>query len=95
MLLSYSVGKKAGRPLFDRLIKWFGLSQKWGKKAERWVDKYGVSAVIVTYIIPGMRHVAGYFCGISRMSIKSYTIYVGICAFVWSLLFLTAGRIFH
>lgn len=94
MLISYYIGKKAGRPLLDKIGKWFGISQKWGRKAERWIEKYGVSAVIISYFIPGMRHIAGYFCGISHMSIKSYSVFAGLSAFVWSLIFLTVGRIF-
>lgn len=94
MIISYFIGKKAGRPLINRIGKWFGISQRWSKRAERWVNKYGPTAVIVSYFIPGMRHIAGYFCGIYHMSLKMYSIYAGLSAFVWSLIFLTCGRIF-
>ncbi|PKJ54020.1 hypothetical protein CWE34_18365 [Bacillus sp. SN10] len=41
-----------------------------------------------------MRHVTGYFCGISHMPLKSYMLYAGVSALLWSLLFLTVDRIF-
>ena len=94
MLISYSLGKRIGCPLLDWLGKWLRLSQKWRKRAEHWIHKYGAPAIIVSYFVPGMRHVAGAFCGISHMPIKTYTLYVGTSALLWSLLFLTLGRIF-
>ena len=94
MLISYGLGKRIGSPLLDWLCKWLGLSKKWRKKTEHWIHKYGASAIIVSYFVPGMRHVAGVFCGISHMPIKTYTLYVGTSALLWSLLFLTIGRIF-
>ena len=94
MLISYGLGKRIGSPLLDWLGKWLRLSQKWRKKVEHWIHKYGAPAIIVSYFVPGMRHVAGAFCGISHMPIKTYTLYVGTSALLWSLLFLTLGRIF-
>lgn len=94
MLVSYGLGKRVGRPLLDWLGKWFKLSGKWSKKAEHWIENYGVSAIVVSYFVPGMRHIAGYFCGMSHMSLKTFTLYAGTSAFLWSLLFLTVGRIF-
>ncbi|MBY6088661.1 DedA family protein [Priestia flexa] len=70
-----------GHPLLIWLGEWFGFSLKWSNKAEHWIRKYGSPAIIVSYFIPGMRHVTGYFCGISHMSLKSYMLY----AYVFSL----------
>lgn len=94
MLVSYTLGKRVGRPLMDRVRKWFKLSSKWSKRIEHWIETYGAPAIIASYFIPGMRHVAGYFCGVTHMPLKTYTLYAGTSAFLWSLLFLTIGRIF-
>ena len=94
MLISYGLGKRIGYPLLDWLCKWLGLSQKRRKKTGYWIHKYGASAILVSYFIPGIRHVVGIFCGISHMPIKTYTLFVGASALLWSLLFLTLGRIF-
>lgn len=94
MLVSYGLGKRVGRPLLDWLDKWFGFSLKWIKKAEHWIQKYGSPVIIVSYFVPGMRHVTGYFCGISHMPLRLYMLYAGVSALLWSLLFLTIGRIF-
>ncbi|MEE3956098.1 DedA family protein [Peribacillus frigoritolerans] len=94
MLVSYGLGKRVGRPLLDWLGKWFRLSGILRGKAENWIEKYGALAIIVSYFVPGMRHVVGYFCGILPLPLKTYTLYAGTSAFLWSLLFLTVGRIF-
>lgn len=94
MLVNYTIGKKIGRPLLDWLQKWFKLSGKWSRKAEHWITKHGTQAIVVSYFIPGMRHVAGYFCGILHLPFKKYMLFAGASAFIWSLLFLTIGRIF-
>lgn len=94
MLVSYVLGNKIGRPLLDWLGKWFRLSRKWNSNVANWIEKYGAPAIIVSYFIPGMRHVAGYLCGMSYISLKKYMLYAGISALLWSLLFLTIGRIF-
>lgn len=94
MLVSYGLGKRVGRPFLDWLGKWVKSSGKWSGKAEGWIGKYGTPAIIVSYFIPGMRHFAGYFCGMSHMSLKTYTLFAGASALLWSLLFLSVGRIF-
>lgn len=93
MLVNYMLGKKIGRPLLDWLQKWFKLSGKWSRKAEHWITKHGTQAIIVSYFISGMRHIAGYFCGILHVPFKTYMLYAGASAFLWSLLFITIGRI--
>lgn len=94
MLVSYALGKRLGRPLLDWLGKCWKLSTKWWYKAEHWIEKYGAPAIIVSYFIPGMRHITGYFCGVTHMALKTYALYAGVSALLWSVLFLTIGRIF-
>lgn len=94
MMFSYFIGKRAGRPLLDWLGRWMSAPRKWSDKAEKWIGKYGATAIIVSYFIPGMRHFAGYFCGMSRMSMKTYAFYTSISVGTWSLIFLTIGRFF-
>lgn len=94
MMFSYLIGKRAGRPLLDWLGRWMSVTKKWGSKAESWIEKHGAPAIIVSYFVPGMRHLAGYLCGMSHMSLKTYALYAGISAGIWSFLFLTIGRVF-
>lgn len=94
MLVNYLIGKKIGRPFLNLFGKWFKRSLKTSYKAEKWIQKYGFSAIIISYFVPGMRHITGYFCGMAHMALKSYVIYVVLSAFLWSWLFLTLSQFF-
>lgn len=94
MFISYMLGHKLGRPFLNWLGKWSKFSGSMFKKAEEWVTKYGATAIIISYFIPGMRHIAGYFCGISHMPLKTYMLFASASALLWGFIFLTIGRIF-
>lgn len=93
MLISYLIGKRAGRPFLDRFGRWVGLKQHRIAKVERWMNKYGPFSIVIGYFIPGLRHVTCYLCGISRMPLRKYCLFASIGAFVWCLIFIMAGRI--
>ena len=94
MLVSYFIGKKAGRPLIQRFGKWVGITEKRIVKTEKWMHKYGPFSIIVSYFIPGIRHIIFYFCGVSHLRLKTYVLYAGIGAVAWCFLLITVGRIF-
>jgi len=54
-----------------------------------WFGKYGNKQLFVAYFIPGVRHITGYFCGITRMPFRKYAVY----AFFWVSLFISLGRV--
>ncbi|MGG0386255.1 DedA family protein [Priestia filamentosa] len=93
MMISYLIGRKAGRPFIDKYGKWVGLKEKRMDKVETWMKKYGPYSLILGYFIPGVRHVTCYFSGIIRMSLKKYLLFVAIGAFLWCFVFITIGRI--
>lgn len=92
MLISYLIGKKAGRPVLDRYGKWVGLKPERIAKVENWMNKYGPFSIVIGYFIPGFRHVTCYMCGISSMPISKYTLFTGIGAIVWCVTFIITGR---
>ncbi|SDE43035.1 membrane protein DedA, SNARE-associated domain [Priestia aryabhattai B8W22] len=92
MMISYLIGRKAGRPFIDKFGKWIGLKEKRMLKVENWLKKYGPYSLIFGYFIPGIRHVTCYFSGIGKMELKTYTLFAAIGAFLWSFIFITIGR---
>lgn len=40
-VISYMIGKKAGRPFIDKYGKWIGLKEKRMNKVAKWMEKYG------------------------------------------------------
>ena len=94
ILISYLIGKRAGRPFIGRFGKWIGLKESRILKVEKWMDKYGPLTILIGYFIPGMRQITCYLCGISRMKLKTICIYGLLTAVVWCSIFITIGRLF-
>lgn len=42
MIISYFIGRKAGRPFINKFGKWVGLKEKRMAKVDRWMKKYAV-----------------------------------------------------
>ncbi|MBU8887590.1 DedA family protein [Bacillus sp. FJAT-27001] len=92
MIISYFIGRKAGRPFINKFGKWVGLKEKRMEKVDRWMKKYGPYTIILGYFIPGIRHVTCYFSGIGRMEFKIYLCFAAIGAFLWCFIFITIGK---
>ncbi|ASS69992.1 MULTISPECIES: DedA family protein [Bacillus] len=93
MMISYLIGRKAGRPFIDKYGKWVGLKEKRMLKVEIWMKKYGPYSLIIGYFIPGIRHLTCYFSGIGKMELKTYISFAAIGAFLWCFIFITIGRL--
>ncbi|MBY6087284.1 DedA family protein [Priestia flexa] len=93
MIVSYTIGRKAGRPFINRYGKWIGLKEKRMKKVESWMMKYGPYSIILAYFIPGVRHLVCYFSGIGKMKLQTYITFAAIGAFLWCFVFITFGKL--
>lgn len=93
MLLSFTIGKKAGQPLLLKINKWFRIKEKSTNRIRKLLDRYGHIAIFIGCFIPGIRQVFGYFCGTTHIRFKSYAIFTAIGSFVWCLVLLTFGRV--
>jgi len=92
MLVSYTLGKKVGKPFLYAVGKWVKLSPGKLGKAEHWFCRYGLWTVSFGYFVPGVRHFTCYLAGISGVPLWRYLLFAGSGAFVWCLVFLTIGR---
>ncbi|NGZ77783.1 DedA family protein [Saccharibacillus alkalitolerans] len=93
MMISYAIGRQAGRPLLNRYGKWIGLKPSRIARVEGWMSKYGPVSIMFGYFIPGFRHVTCYLCGIGRMSLRKYTLFASIGALLWCTIFIMIGRV--
>ncbi|WP_377866647.1 DedA family protein [Bacillus sp. R86525] len=91
-VISYMIGKKAGRPFIDKYGKWIGLKEKRMNKVAKWMEKYGPYSLVFGYFIPGTRHITCYLSGVSKMNLKTYILFAAIGAFLWCFTFITIGR---
>lgn len=93
MLISYTLGRRIGKPLLDRYGKKIRLTPKRIERTERWFQKYGAWSIVFGYFVPGLRHLTCYLAGMSRLKWTTYLLAAGTGAFIWVATFLTIGHV--
>ena len=93
MSISYWVGFKLGTPFFEKHGHRFHLGPERIEKTSKWFTKHGNKLLIVAYFIPGVRHITGYFSGITRTPFRKYALFAYSGAFLWVTVFITLGKI--
>ncbi|HWO52875.1 MAG TPA: bifunctional DedA family/phosphatase PAP2 family protein [Paenibacillus cookii] len=91
--LSYWIGYRFGNTLVTRYGERIHLGEERLAKMTNWFGKYGNKLLFVAYFIPGVRHITGYFCGITRMPFRKYAGYALPGAVFWVSLFISLGRV--
>src|SRR5665647_284945 len=93
MTLAYGIGYKLGSPFFEKYGARFHFGPDKFKKTSQWFERYGNKVLIIAYFIPGIRHITGYFSGVTRMPFRTYMIYAYTGAFLWTGTFITLGKL--
>ncbi|MGV3487422.1 MAG: VTT domain-containing protein [Tuberibacillus sp.] len=93
MTIAYWIGFKLGYPFFNKYGTKIHLGPERLVKVEGLFRRYGTKFLLVTCFIPGVRHLSGYFTGISRMSYRKYSVFAGIGVFIWTGTFIGLGHI--
>ncbi|WP_026021350.1 DedA family protein [Paenibacillus senegalensis] len=94
MTISYTLGKKLGKPLLLKYGKWVKLTPAKLNKIDRWFNKYGLWTVVFGYYIPGIRHLTCYMAGITGVKTPRYLLFAASGALVWCITFITIGYYF-
>ncbi|BCN31083.1 VTT domain-containing protein [Anaeromicropila herbilytica] len=89
--ISYFIGKLMDKKFIERHGS--GSHSKKFEKVSKWFSRYGNGLLVVSYFIPGIRHVAGYFAGITKISFKKFAINSYIGAFIWTTMFISLGKV--
>ena len=93
MNLSYWIGRRLGIPFLHKIAPYLHLNEKKIARAEHWFQRFGDRLIVVGYFFPGFRHFTAYFSGMSEINYGRYAILAGTGAFLWTLTFITLGRI--
>jgi membrane protein DedA with SNARE-associated domain len=93
MTIAYGIGYKLGSPFFDKYGARFHFGPDKFKKTSLWFERYGNNVLIIAYFIPGIRHITGYFSGVTKMPFRTYMIYAYFGAFLWTGTFITLGKV--
>lgn len=91
--ISYFIGKTLGIGFFKKYGKYVHLGPEKLEKVSKWFDSYGNKLLVVTFFIPGVRHITGYTAGITNVSIKKFIIHSYLGAFIWSFTFISLGKV--
>jgi membrane protein DedA with SNARE-associated domain len=91
-LISYQVGKSAGRALVSRYGKYILLSTKDLDSAEKWFSRFGVWSVLIGRVVPLVRSVISVPAGIAGMSRVSFSAFTILGSAIWASALAVAGH---
>lgn len=91
-VITYEVGRYAGRAIVDRWGKWLLLTHKDLDHAEAWFSKYGTVSVFVGRIVPVIRAVISLPAGLAEMNRTRFWVLSTIGGFLWVAALAYLGR---
>ena len=91
--ISYFVGSKLGTKFFEKYGSYVHLGPKQMEKTSKWFESSGNKLLILAYFIPGVRHITGYFSGITKISYKRFGLNAYFGALIWTSTFISLGRL--
>lgn len=90
--ISYFIGSRLGIDFFRKNGSHFHMGPERLEKTSKWFQSYGNKLLMAAYFIPGIRHITGYFSGITGISYKKFAINAYIGAFIWTSTFISLGK---
>ncbi len=91
--VSYYIGLKLGYPFFEKYGHKMHMGPERMEKVTQWFSRFGNKLILVAYFIPGVRHVTGYFSGITGIPFRQFAVYAYTGAFIWVFTFITLGKV--
>ncbi len=91
--VSYLIGKLWGNAFFTRYGSYIHLGPEKIERTSKWFEKYGNGLLIVAYFIPGIRHITGYFAGVTRISYRKFAMFAYPGAVLWTGVFISLGKL--
>ncbi|MBI0576994.1 VTT domain-containing protein [Neobacillus cucumis] len=92
MMIAYWIGAKLGMPFFEKYGSKIHLGPERLNSTSIWFKKYGNKLLIVALFIPGVRHITGYFSGITRLPFIIFSIFSAIGSVIWVSTFILLGK---
>ncbi len=90
--ISYFVGTKLGEGFFKKYGSYIHFGPEKLEKTSEWFKSYGNKLLIVAYFIPGVRHITGYFSGVTEISYKKFALNSYVGALIWTATFISLGK---
>lgn len=90
---SYFIGSALGAPFFKKYGHYIHMGPDRLDRTSKWFEKYGNGLLVVAYFIPGIRHITGYFSGVTKIPYKRFALNAYIGAFIWTGTFISLGKV--
>lgn len=91
--ISYFIGRTLGAPFFQKYGSYIHLGPDKLEKTSQWFERYGNKLLFIACFIPGVRHVTGYFSGITCIPYRKFAFNAYIGALIWTSTFISLGKI--
>ena len=91
-ITNYSIGRSLGPRIFRENA--YILKRSYLEQTQRFYEKYGTKAIILSRFLPIFRTVAPFIAGVAMMPYATFLVYTIIGAFLWTMLFVWAGYLF-
>jgi membrane protein DedA with SNARE-associated domain len=89
--LNYLVGRFIGFPLLQKYGAHMHLTPEKLDRARQWFEKYGKWALFIGYFLPGIRHLASFTAGTSRLRYWFFAPFAYAGGFLWVISFISLG----
>jgi membrane protein DedA with SNARE-associated domain len=89
--ISYFLGRTAGYSLRNKYKKWLHLEAQPSYQESSRRAIFSKRALLIGYLIPGLRHFTGIFAGSTAMHFKEFAQFAYTGAFLWISLYLSIG----
>lgn len=90
-LIAYFVGLKGGRPFLEKYGRYVFISHSKLKLADRWFERYGWEAVLISRMLPIIRTFISLPAGIANMDLKKFSLYTFLGSLPWSFILAYIG----
>lgn len=82
-IIAYYVGLKGGRPFLENYGRYVFVTKKKLDIADKWFDRYGDKAVLISRVLPGIRTYISLPAGIARMDFRKFVFYTFAGSLPW------------
>jgi membrane protein DedA with SNARE-associated domain len=90
-IASYAVGYYGGRPFIARYGKFFFVNRNKMELAERWFERYGLTAVFIGRFLPVVRTFISLPAGVGRVNFTKFIIYTLLGSIPWTIALIYLG----
>ena len=91
--VSYALGRLLGLYLVTRLGRFLRVKPEDLDRVRAWYEGKGKYGLVISYFIPGIRHLAAYVAGSSRLPLPVFAAFAYLGGLLWSGSFMSIGYV--